>query len=87
MQKLKKKEELKSLSRAYSEVLGLKKYDDLKQGLKSLISSLKEGVNDVDQNKLDELINQQTLLNNEIEFVEEKLTDIESQIDNKIKKR
>jgi DNA sulfur modification protein DndD len=78
----KTKEELKSLSRAYSEVLGLKKYDDLKQGLKSLISSLKRrGVNDVDQNKLDELINQQTLLNNEIEFVEEKLTDIESQIE------
>ena len=56
MAEAKTKEELKSLSRAYSEVLGLKKYDDLKQGLKSLQSNLKEEVNDIDQKKLSQLI-------------------------------
>ena len=78
----KTKEELKSLSRAYSEVLGLKKYDDLKQGLKSLVSTLKRrGVNDVDLDKLNTLTTQQNSLNSELEFAEETLNDTENQIE------
>ena len=78
----KTKEELKSLSRAYSEVLGLKKYDDLKQGLKSLVSTLKRrGVNDVDLDKLNSLTTQQNSLNSELEFAEETLNDTENQIE------
>ena len=78
----KTKEELRSLSRAYSEVLGLKKYDDLKQGLKSLLSTLKRrGVNDIDHKKLGELIERQNSLNNELKFTEETLSDTENQIE------
>lgn len=78
----KTKEELKSLSRAYSEVLGLKKYDDLKQGLKSLVSTLKRrGINDVDLDKLNTLTTQQNSLYSELEFAEETLNDTENQIE------
>ena len=37
-----KQNELKTLSKKYSEVLGLKKYEDLKNGLHTLISNLKK---------------------------------------------
>lgn len=78
----KTKDELKSLSRAYSEVLGLKKYDDLKQGLKSLVSTLKRrGVNDIDLNRLNTLTAQQHSLSSELEFAEETLNDTENQIE------
>lgn len=78
----KTKDQLKSLSRAYSEVLGLKKYDDLKQGLKSLVSSLKRrGVNDIDHDRLNKLTDQQNTLNNELDFVQETLLDTENQIE------
>ena len=78
----KTKDQLKSLSRAYSEVLGLKKYDDLKQGLKSLVSSLKRrGVNDIDHDRLNKLTDQQNTLNNELDFFQETLLDTENQIE------
>ena len=78
----KTKEELKSLSRAYSEVLGLKKYDDLKQGLISLQSALKRrGVKDVDLKKLNSLIEEGGSLANELNFVKETMADVEIQIE------
>ncbi len=82
----KTKEELKSLSRAYSEVLGLKKYDDLKLGLRSLASSIKRrGVKDGALNILNDLIEQQSSFLRELDFHEERIADTISQIEqNKI---
>jgi len=72
----KTKEELKSLSKAYSEVLGLKKYDDLKNGLYTLISNLKRrGVSSDESKKLSELLTEKNELNKEIDFIEETLRD------------
>jgi DNA sulfur modification protein DndD len=78
----KTKDELKSLSSAYSEVLGLKKYDDLKQGLKSLVSTLKRrGVKDTDLKKLNVLIKESESLKQEIEFNDETTEDTNNQIE------
>jgi DNA sulfur modification protein DndD len=78
----KTKDELKSLSSAYSEVLGLKKYDDLKQGLKSLVSTLKRrGVKDTDLKKLNLLIKESQSLKQEIEFNNETAEDTNNQIE------
>jgi DNA sulfur modification protein DndD len=78
----KTKDELKSLSSAYSEVLGLKKYDDLKQGLKSLVSTLKRrGVKDTDLKKLNALIQESESLKQEIEFNDETTEDTNNQIE------
>ena len=53
----KSKEELRSLSRAYSEVLGIKKYEELKKHLESLLIKLnRRGVSEFQQVKLDELL-------------------------------
>lgn len=50
------KEDLTSLSRAYSEVLGIKKYEDLKKNLELLSSKLRrKGVEGVDKSKVEEL--------------------------------
>ena len=47
------KADLRSLSKAYSEVLGIKKYEDLKENLSSLLTKLKRsGAIDVSQEKL-----------------------------------
>jgi DNA sulfur modification protein DndD len=49
-------EELRTLSKAYSEVLGIKKYEDLKYNLETLISNLKrKGISDADRKRLDQL--------------------------------
>ena len=78
----KTKEELKSLSRAYSEVLGLKKYDDLKVGLKSLCSSIKRrGIKDEQLGRLTKLVEEKSKIEDELEFFEETLRDAESQIE------
>src|SRR5690606_4022146 len=53
----KSKSELRSLSRAYSEVLGIKKYEELKHHLESLLIRLKRrGVTELEHHKLTELI-------------------------------
>lgn len=79
----KTKEELKSLSRAYSEVLGLKKYDDLKLGLKSLISSLKRnGVDESINNNLARLHGEKKSLDKEIEFNSDTLKETTISIEN-----
>ena len=78
----KTKDELKSLSSAYSEVLGLKKYDDLKHGLKSLVSTLKRrGVKDTDLKKLNALIKESQSLKKEIDFNGETNDDTNVQIE------
>lgn len=78
----KTKDELKSLSSAYSEVLGLKKYDDLKHGLKSLVSTLKRrGVKDTDLKKLNVLIKESQSLKKEIDFNNETTDDTNIQIE------
>lgn len=49
-------EELRSLNRAYSEVLGIKKYEELKKNLESLSSKLlRNGVSDKEKIQLDKL--------------------------------
>ena len=77
----KTKEELKNLSRAYSEVLGIKKYEDLKKNLESLISKLKRtGASPTQQTKLVSLLNDINEINGLIEINENNLFDIESEI-------
>jgi DNA sulfur modification protein DndD len=50
------KSELRALSKAYSEVLGIKKYEDLKLNLSTLLSKLKRsGATEINQDKLDRL--------------------------------
>lgn len=52
----KTKDELRTLSKAYSEVLGIKKYEDLKYNLETLISNLKrKGISNEERKKLDDL--------------------------------
>ena len=54
----KSKAELRTLSRAYSEVLGIKKYEELKHNLESLLVKLRRrGVSDFQKTELDDLIN------------------------------
>lgn len=53
----KSKSELRNLSRAYSEVLGIKKYEDLKKNLELLLTKLRrDGAKPEQQKKLQELI-------------------------------
>ena len=78
----KTRDELKSLSKAYSEVLGLKKYDDLKLGLKSLISSLKrKGVDESINFELEKLYNDKVALDKEIDFNDETLKETNMSIE------
>lgn len=56
----KSKAELRSLSKAYSEVLGIKKYEELKNNLESLITKLRRrGVSDLEEYKLKELLSEE----------------------------
>ena len=53
----KSKSELRSLSKAYSEVLGIKKYEELKTNLESLLTKLRRrGVSELEEFKLKELL-------------------------------
>ncbi|MES2554983.1 MAG: DNA sulfur modification protein DndD [Bacteroidota bacterium] len=73
--------ELKNLSRAYSEVLGIKKYEDLKRNLEMLISKLKrDGATQKQQTKLITLFDDQEQLEGQIELNEDNLRDIESEL-------
>ena len=77
----KSKAELRSLSRAYSEVLGIKKYEELKNHLESLLVKLKRrGVTELEQAKLDELIRCEEEFEKRISHNEDKKLDIERQI-------
>ena len=85
----KSKSELRSLSKAYSEVLGIKKYEDLKMNLTTLLTKLKRsGVSKVNKTKLDELIKTDNdfeeliSLNNEKQIeIEEEITSITQKVD------
>ena len=67
------KAELRNLSRAYSEVLGIKKYEDLKKNLESLLSSLRRrGVSKNEKSKLDFLINELQEIQDVIDFNQDK---------------
>lgn len=79
----KSKSELKNLSKAYSEVLGIKKYEDLKKNLELLLSKLKRnGASKLEQSKLDELIEKENELLGLIEINETKRTNIDKEIIN-----
>jgi DNA sulfur modification protein DndD len=57
----KSKEELRSLNRAYSEVLGIKKYEELKKNLESLSSKLlRKGISEKEKVQLDNLLERES---------------------------
>ena len=76
----KSKEELRSLSRAYSEVLGIKKYEELKKHLESLLIKLnRRGVSEFQKEKLDELLSTEENYEKRISHNEDKQVDIDKQ--------
>ena len=79
----KSKEELRSLSRAYSEVLGIKKYVDLKKNLESLLTKLlRSGVSDSQKSKLEELILKEKEPQELLNYNEEQQGDVKNEINN-----
>lgn len=79
----KSKSELKNLSRAYSEVLGIKKYEDLKKNLEALLIKLRrEGAKPEEQEKLKDLLSKESELLELIEIVKEKQHNLEKEISN-----
>ena len=67
-------EDKRKLSRAYSEVLGIKKYEDLKENLSNLkLRYIKDSASIGDQNKLNEA-------EKEVENLENKISDLESTV-------
>ena len=75
------KAELRNLSKAYSEVLGIKKYEDLKKNLETLLSKLRRsGASPKQQTKLIELVDQEQELNGLIEINTDKITIIEKEV-------
>lgn len=77
----KTKSELRSLSRAYSEVLGIKKYEDLKYNLNTLLTKLRRGgVTGVNKEKLETLVKKDDELKKLIELNESKLQEIDQTV-------
>jgi DNA sulfur modification protein DndD len=75
------KAELRNLSKAYSEVLGIKKYEDLKKNLETLLTKLRRsGASPQQQTKLIELVDQEKELNGLIEINTDKVTIIEKEV-------
>lgn len=73
--------ELKTLSKAYSEVLGIKKYEDLKLSLNALLTKLRRrGISKIEKSKLDELVSIETDLTNLIQLNTEQQETINEQI-------
>ena len=73
--------ELRSLSKAYSEVLGIKKYEDLKQSLHVILSKLRRsGATELDQEKLDKLILKEGDLKRLVELNENKQLEIDEDL-------
>ena len=70
--------ELRSLSKAYSEVLGIKKYEDLKDSLHIILTKLrKNGASKLDQKKLEQLVDKKKELRGLIDLNENKQLEIE----------
>lgn len=77
----KSKSELRTLSKAYSEVLGIKKYEDLKLNLNTLLTKLRRsGVAKVDKSKLDKLVNNESEYKELTALIKDKQTSIEDEI-------
>jgi len=77
----KTKAELRNLSKAYSEVLGIKKYEDLKKNLETLLTKLRRsGASPSQQGKLDKLVEEESELNQLIELNLDKQLNIEKEI-------
>ena len=77
----KSKNELRSLSKAYSEVLGIKKYEELKKNLESLLVKLnRRGVSKHQQEKLTELLDKEDELEKTISHNQDKQADIDKQV-------
>ncbi|WP_405266419.1 DNA sulfur modification protein DndD [Cellulophaga sp. Ld12] len=75
------KAELRNLSKAYSEVLGIKKYEDLKKNLETLLTKLRRsGASPQQQTKLVELVDQEKELNGLIEINTDKIAIIEKEV-------
>jgi DNA sulfur modification protein DndD len=75
------KAELRNLSKAYSEVLGIKKYEDLKKNLETLLTKLRRsGASPQQQTKLIELVDQEKELNGLIEINSNKVIIIEKEV-------
>lgn len=73
--------ELRSLSKAYSEVLGIKKYEDLKQSLLIILSKLRRSsASEADQEKLDYLRKKEEDLQKLIELNENKQLEIDEDL-------
>ena len=75
------KAELRNLSKAYSEVLGIKKYEDLKKNLETLLTKLRRsGASPQQQTKLIELVDQEKELNGLIEINSDKVNIIDKEV-------
>jgi DNA sulfur modification protein DndD len=79
----KSKTELKNLSKAYSEVLGIKKYEDLKKNLETLLTKLRRnGASQIEQTKLFELTDAEAELTELIDFNQQKQINTDREIAN-----
>jgi DNA sulfur modification protein DndD len=77
----KTKAELRNLSKAYSEVLGIKKYEDLKKNLETLLTKLRRtGASPLQQGKLDKLLQEEGELQQLIELNLDKQLSIDKEI-------
>lgn len=77
----KTKQELKNLSRAYSEVLGIKKYEDLKKNLETLLSKFKrEGATAEQKKQLDRLIKEEKELSGLLEINQESISNLDKDL-------
>lgn len=82
----KTKAELKNLSKAYSEVLGIKKYEDLKKNLEVLLTKLRRnGAKPQEKEKLGVLLEKEAELVKLKELVTEEYTSIDLEINNCLK--
>lgn len=79
----KSKSELRNLSKAYSEVLGIKKYEDLKKNLETLLTKLRRsGASPLQQTKLFNLTDSETELIGLLEINQDKQANIDRDITN-----
>lgn len=79
----KSKMELRNLSKAYSEVLGIKKYEELKKNLESLLSRLRRnGASPEQQQKLEQYKTKEEELSNLITYNQEQQDEIDLKITN-----
>lgn len=80
----KSKNELRSISKAYSEVLGIKKYEELKNNLEILLTKLRRnGVSGLNKNKLESLIEKEKELLELIDLNATKQQNIDSEVTEK----